>query len=209
MRRAGAPSSSTTCRTPAPSCITISGSERSSATVTVCPASDGRAGTRARPRRGRTARRTPRRRRAAPTMPSSSSRSATRSTTACVSCTSSATRTAGLVSLELAEELRHDDRRGPGRGAERELAERSSDPAVTSSTRCSSSASSRCRRGRAACRAPSARHAARAVELLREPLARAPAPGERRAASRPSASAACEKLLRSTTRRTQQADACP
>jgi hypothetical protein len=35
----------------------------------------------------------------------------------------------GVASLELAEELRHDDRRGPGRGAERELsAERSLGP---------------------------------------------------------------------------------
>ena len=65
---------------------------------------------------------TPRWRRAAPTTPSSSSRAATRSTIVWVSNTQSATCSAGMARLELAQQVGEHDAARAGRGADLERA---------------------------------------------------------------------------------------
>ncbi len=115
--------SSTICRTPAPSCMRIRVSSRSSSRLTVrlanrCPA--GHARMTWSEKKG--SKRTPRCRRAAPTMPSSSSRAATRSTTEWVSETVRKTRTSGFSRWNSHEHHGDGDRRRPRRGAEDEIA---------------------------------------------------------------------------------------
>ena len=116
-------SSSTIWRTPAPSCITIRLSSRSSSSETVRPANacpGGHARITSSSKNG--SKRTERCRRAAPTMPSSSSRAATRSTTDCVSETASETRTPGCARWNSQSSSGTTIARGAGRGADLQLA---------------------------------------------------------------------------------------
>ena len=118
MRRS---SSSIICRTPAPSCMTISRSPRISSSVTVWPANGcpgGQARITSSWKNG--SKTTPRWRRAAPTTPSSRSRSATRSTTVCVSKTASEMLSAGFRPWNSQSSCASTIPPGPGRRADLE-----------------------------------------------------------------------------------------
>ena len=208
-------SSSITWRTPAPSCITISGSSRSSSRSTV------RSGEpvvgRAREhdlvaeerleddRRGGGA--------TAPTTPSSSSRSATRSTTVCVSEIESEIATPGFWRWNSQRSTRDD---GAARAGGRADLERAAELASVARLRAPRAAAPRARasagrRGRGRAPPRSARRAGRSGRAAcARAASRATATCRLTAGCvTPSRSAACEKLFRSTTAQKQRADACP
>ncbi len=170
-------SSSITCRTPAPSCISTSGSPCSSASDTLRFAKRwprGTASTTSSRKNG--SKTTPRCRRCAPTTPSSSSRRATCSTTRCVSETDSATCTPGWRRWNSHE---HDRQHRPARPRRRadleparqlafclvaELRERAAPRARAAAARCGRGAARprSARRGARSGRAAGARAASRA-----------------------------------------------